>query len=268
MDKKKLLPNRLISSMIGDSEVHCFAYEFLGDEIKTEEECKIELGNTCCWTGKLKEAEEHYKECQFVKEECPNIGCDEIFTRKCLSEHVENCLHQLLPCKWCNLRRKIDAVDAHVLVCPKGPVPCPNSCLDDSGEVQCFGLTEIPHHRTSCSMEMIDCKYAMAGCKIKLLRKDMPVHENDTGSHFNCLLDSLLTAQIKISELDQFKVVSEAKITAMSKVITTLSNGESTQLIFKVYMYIYVCIYMYINIYTYLYIYVHKYIYIYRYGYT
>jgi hypothetical protein len=120
MDKEKLLPNRLIGSMIGDSEVHCLSYESPGDGIKTDEELAEELANSCGWTGKLKDAEQHYKDCQFVKVECPNIGCEDMCLRKDLPEHIENCLHRLIPCKWCNLRRKIDAVDAHVLVCPKG----------------------------------------------------------------------------------------------------------------------------------------------------
>jgi hypothetical protein len=40
MDKKKLLPNRLISSMIEICSSLSVAYEFWEMKLKTEEECK------------------------------------------------------------------------------------------------------------------------------------------------------------------------------------------------------------------------------------
>jgi hypothetical protein len=61
-------------------------------------------------------------------------------------------------------------------------------------------------------MELIDCKYAMAGCNIKHLRKDMPLHEDDTKVHFTTVFDALQIAQEKQFKLEQFKVKAQVRI--------------------------------------------------------
>jgi hypothetical protein len=46
-------------------------------------------------------------------------------------------------------------------------------------------------------MEVIGCKFAISGCKVQLLRKDMTLHEKDSGgAHTSCLLDALDALQI------------------------------------------------------------------------
>ncbi len=145
--------------------------------------------------------------------DCPHIGCDYNFLRYNLTTHVENCLHRLIPCEFCNVRKKVDVLDAHVLTCPKRPVPCPNSCKNCStGEIQYFRPSEITQHRTVCGMESIDGNCAMAGCKRKHIRKLMPLHENDINVHFSLLFDALQTAQAEVIELNQFKVTAQAQM--------------------------------------------------------
>lgn len=126
--------------------------------------------------------------------------------------HVEECLHRLVPCKWCNVRNKIDELDAHLLICSNRPVPCPNRCTNCTGEMQYFRPSETTHHRTLCNMELIDCKYAMAGCNIINLRKDMLLHEDDTKVHSSTVFDALQTAQEKHFELELFKVIAQVRI--------------------------------------------------------
>jgi hypothetical protein len=134
LKKDKLIPSRLIRSMIEDAEVHCFSHETLQDnEIQARKRSMGEAVESCGWVGKLNDAERHYNECQFVKVKCPHIGCDDNYLRNKLPEHIETCLHRLTPCQWCNIRQKIDQLDAHSLICGKRPVPCPNSCLDVNG---------------------------------------------------------------------------------------------------------------------------------------
>jgi len=198
LKKKNLIPSRLVRSLIEDKEVHCFSHKLISSGRK---KIKGKRDDSCDWSGKLSLAEGHYNECQFAEVTCPHIGCDDIFLRSYLLGHIESCLHRLVTCQWCNIRKKIDLLDEHLLVCRKRPIPCPNSCLDVNGVVLCFNSSEIKQHRIICSMESICCRFVGVGCETKLTRKDMPLHENDGGAHIGCLLDALQTAQVTIREL-------------------------------------------------------------------
>jgi hypothetical protein len=76
-------------------------------------------------------------------------------------------------------------------------------------------------------LELISCKFFGAGCRIKLLRKDMPVHENDSVSHIGCLLEALQTARKEIMELKRFQHTAEEFQHTTERAI------DSMQLIFK-----------------------------------
>lgn len=211
LTKQQLRPNRLICSLIGDAEVFCFSRDasqkveikpakvcvFGSQKDKTRAKKTGELSEVCDWSGKLQEAQRHYDQCPFAKIDCPHIGCDDIILRKSLPEHTENCLHRQIICTFCKQRKKIDSIEAHLLDCPERPVPCPNGCLNMKGDIVCVSPSSIPSHRGVCPMELIDCKFVGVGCEIKLLRKDMPLHENDAGAHIGCLLS-------KINKLEKF----------------------------------------------------------------
>jgi hypothetical protein len=237
---EKLIPNRVIRSMIEDAEVRCFTYEASGasedDEVKTVKKRKGVVAESCDWVGKLNDAERHYNdECRFAKIICPHTGCDNIFQRNSLPAHIETCLHRLILCQWCNIRKKIDLLDAHLLTCHKRPVPCPNSCLDVNGAVLCFDSSEIGQHRSVCSMESIACKFGSVGCKVELMRKDMPLHEVDAGAHIGCLLEALQTAQAKINEQGQLieslsssmKLIFKVPISRLDAAMTSTSINIS-----------------------------------------
>jgi hypothetical protein len=94
LQKEKLIPSRLIRSLIEDAEVWCFSHEpSKNNPVKGKRKIKGKSDEFCDWSGKLSEAEGHYNECQFAKVNCPHIGCDDIFLRRSLPEHIENCLH-------------------------------------------------------------------------------------------------------------------------------------------------------------------------------
>jgi hypothetical protein len=262
-----LLPNRIICNMIEDSEVHCFSYKSSHSE---------KAGDFCEWYGLLKNGKKHYDQCQFVKIECPHIGCDDVILRRSLPGHIEHCPHRLIPCEWCRLRKKVDALDAHLLVCSKRPISCPNNCLDENGILRFFRPREIDHHRTLCPMELIDWKFAIAGCGTKLQRGHMSLHKNDAGAYISCFLNALQTQQAKICQMDK-------------SIKSLISDGVTSQLIFhvtysqldsnitsqtikisgcKVCMYIHIYIHIHMHIYIYIYIHIYMYIYIYIHIYT
>jgi hypothetical protein len=69
-----------------------------------------------------------------------------------------------------------------------------------NGVVTHLYASEIAHHRTLYLMEVIGCRFDMAGCKIQLLRKDM-AFEKDSGAHTSTLY-ALQIAQARIRELE------------------------------------------------------------------
>jgi hypothetical protein len=127
------------------------------------------------------------------------------------------------------VRRKPDLIEAHLLECHKRLVLCPNNCLNQSGFVSCIGLNEIEHHCTLCNLETIGCKFAPAGCKIKLSRKDMPLHEENTGAHVNCLLLALQGAQVALQRAHK-RIMKLAEFTQRAQ--ETISDlGGSQQIL-------------------------------------
>jgi hypothetical protein len=113
----------------------------------------------------LKDAEAHYNQCQFAQTNCPHDGCDDVFVRKFLPDHVVDCIHCPVVCEWCEIVKSADAIDLHLRWCSNRPVPCPNNCLDVNGEVLKFLPSDMDHHRALCAMELLDCAFAGSGCK-------------------------------------------------------------------------------------------------------
>jgi hypothetical protein len=166
LSKDKLVPSRLIRSLIEDSEVRCLSEEY-----------------SCDWTGKLKDAELHYVHCPFSIKSCPHSSCDEICIQRDLSVHIKSCLYRLVLCDWCDKSGTIDEMYSHSLVCSKGPVPCPNGCFDLNGKILNVCRDDIAHHRSVCFMEEVSCAFAITGCNVKRFRRDMHFHESD----FTCM---------------------------------------------------------------------------------
>jgi TNF receptor-associated factor 4 len=161
----KLVPNRLIRSLIEDSEVHCISNE-----------------DSCDWTGKLKDAESHYINCPFSPfkiSPCPHNGCDDVCIQRDLPLHMKNCLYRLVPCDWCDLSDTIDVIYSHTSVCPKRPVPCPNGCFDSNGKTLSICHDEVANHCRVCIMKEVDCAFAISGCNAKRPRRDTYLHESD-----------------------------------------------------------------------------------------
>jgi hypothetical protein len=183
LSKDKLVPSRLICNLIDDLAVRCFSLQ-IAHEDRNQNFC---FGDMCAWSGSLKDAQTHYGQCPHANATCPHSGCDEISVRYKLPEHMKNCDHRLVSCLWCQGGGKYYS---HSLVCPKRPVPCPNGCLDGNGNTLLVSHNLVAHHRSVCLMEEVGCKFAVSGCDKRLLRRDMPLHEIDAGTHLVCLFEA------------------------------------------------------------------------------
>jgi hypothetical protein len=218
MTKNRLIPNRLICSLIEDLEVHCLSYQFCfthGNEVTVGAE-------SCDWTGKLRDAESHYSHCPLSITTCPHGGCDKVSIRKDLLLHVENCLYRLVPCEWCNMRAAIDVITSHAFVCPKRPVNCPNGCLDENGNILSLSHDEVTHHRSVCIMEEIDCAFSVTGCHVRGLRSDILLHEKDAGAHIIGLLGAQQQVVAQVGDLKRVLMEQNLVILAQEVEIRNL----------------------------------------------
>jgi hypothetical protein len=100
--------------------------------------------------------------------------------------------------------------------------------MDMNGVIQYFDPSKLAHHRSLCSLESINCKFSVAGCKTKQMRKDMPIHENNTVSHIGCLFEALQEAQTEIIELKKFQLETMEKISYLDHLDESITELKET----------------------------------------
>jgi TNF receptor-associated factor 4 len=111
-----------------------------------------------------------------------------------------------------------DVTDKHVPVCPEKIVACPNKC----------GLTEIhrnlieDHLLNTCPLTEINCTYHSVGCKVQLLRKDLPTHVAD-----NLAVHMSLQQEAMSKELDQLKTRLAEQETKNSATVYKLEQSNA-----------------------------------------
>ena len=171
----------------------------------------------CDWVGSLGDLDSHVSvangDCQFVSVNCSN-NCGETVQRKLLATHLANdCLKRPYSCKYCQLKSTYEEIrDKHTPVCTKYPVPCPNKCQTDSLE-----RGQLQQHIRECPLQEIDCELKELGCNVKVPRKDIPKHmEESTQSHFRLMTTHALKTNEQVRSLQQQQA-------------TTLENLKETQ---------------------------------------
>ena len=142
-----LVPNRAVENNIANSIVYCYTRLpslIGGTKVNDEGDENIAKSNNsssdgavagnharirCCpWKGKLKDADNHFRECDFAGVKCDFEGCGLVVVRSELAEHRKGCDHRMLTCKsnGCSQQLKRTEMDQHQLVCPKRMTICPN----------------------------------------------------------------------------------------------------------------------------------------------
>lgn len=142
----------------------------------------------CGWTGELGRLDEHLgvfkrlQGCAFKSLTCKH--CHESFQRKQIESHELKCYRKEVTCDYCewyscekqNLPQHWDEYELYPIVCPKG-------C---GSIVTRIGLDE--HVATNCPLAIVECKYAYAGCAVKMQRKNMKDHlEESLKDHLTML---------------------------------------------------------------------------------
>ena len=157
----------------------------------------------CKWVGTVGTLEEHVAKCEFTMLFCPN-ECeddeDEIthFMRKDLDKHLETeCPCRDHECEHCGVKGMYENItQVHDKKCEKKIVPCPN---DDCIITIERRLTK--RHLEECGYSKIPCKYQKMGCGVKMMRKDLPKHEDDEDKlHLHKALDKVIELRDFIEE--------------------------------------------------------------------
>ena len=149
----------------------------------------------CKWEGTVGTLEAHVATCDFTLLLCPNECKNEDdkileYTRNILHVHLmEDCPNRDHTCEHCGEKGTYAHITKiHDNKCEKKVVTCPN---EDCTET--FQRQSIPHHLNKCDYSEIPCKYQIIGCDVEMIRKDMPVHEEDDKLHLHMALDEIAT---------------------------------------------------------------------------
>ena len=137
----------------------------------------------CEWKGELGKLDKHLNlesvkgQCDFVEVECP-LKCGESFQRLDLEKHQSNeCVKRPFSCQYCDHKSTHEkVVNDHWPKCQHFPKVCPNKCSTD--EIERRFLQR--HLKEECPLEIVACEFA--GCKVKVKRKSMQKHLDESTS--------------------------------------------------------------------------------------
>ena len=148
---------------------------------------------------KRKDMKGHRKQCPEEKVECSN-GCKKFvpcrrarrarhssrarntiitLKRKNLAKHLtEECELRPYQCEHCAFINTVEYVTTeHYFKCLEFPLKCPNICGED------IKRKDMKDHRSQCPEEPVRCPFEEAGCKQKLVRRELEQHMSATQQH-------------------------------------------------------------------------------------
>lgn len=178
--------------------------------------------------------------CEFALHPCPR-SCrshkhNEVkeFTREELKIHLESdCPNRDHECEHCGRRDTYTVItQIHDKVCSKKVVPCPNVDCTHSVKRWC-----IKRHLENCEFTEVPCKYRKMGCRVKMQRLDMELHEREDKSHLHMSLDTVAKLEDertrmkeKICTLEDKVLKSTFKVTGFSEMKDSCSSFTSPSL--------------------------------------
>ena len=163
----------------------------------------------CEWKGELGQLDNHLnlspkpgkqlKGCEYSEVKCSY--CSELIKRRIIIVHQGDlCLKRPFSCKYCHTYKTHyeDVVNNHWPVCGYHPVQCPKGC---GKTLECQAVKA--HVNRDCPKTVIDCDFRHVGCGVKLLRKDMPAHqEADLVNHMSLQAASYKQLQERVREME------------------------------------------------------------------
>lgn len=158
-----------------------------------------------------------------------SLDCDWIGELGHLEHHLIACPKRPWKCPYCDFETTFDTgPNTHMSVCARYPEPCPNQC-----EVGTVPRSEIDGHLKSCPLQIVECDFAQAGCRIMIPRKDVTTHmaENVQGHLMNATLQTLqLTKHLHhdMKEKDQQIAALQAQVTGLMNKLSVIEQRTET----------------------------------------
>jgi hypothetical protein len=110
------------------------------------------------------------------------------------------------------------------------PAPCPNRCVDTNGDLSLFHPREITQHRTICALQLVGCAYYRdSGCEVKLQRKDMPLHEQDSAAHIVSFTAKVRADRNKIRDYERVLSRKNAIICDLERRLNEQKTNPTTK---------------------------------------
>lgn len=155
---------------------------------------------------------------------CPhkNYECDWVGELGQVDVHSTVCPKRPWKCPHCAFETTFDkGTGAHTSICSRYPQPCPNRC-----EIGTVPRSEVEEHLMSCPLQVVECDFAHAGCRVMIPRKDVTKHltENAQVHLMNAtILNLQLTKQFR-----KEMTAKDQQITALQKQTTEIMNKVSS----------------------------------------
>ena len=191
----------------------------------------------CNWEGSLSSAKAHLTEkCAHAMITCTNEGCGAMLHREDLLQHQqEECYQRHLPCPCCSMHgRPIEGlgiqepltyayiITQHYPKCPAWPMRCPNNMFCFVDDLTRGTLQD--HIDNNCPEQVISCQFAEAGCTVRVKRKEMADHiQQSTKAHLLTLLADYVRVKKEHAE-------SICKLTALTSDYTDLKRQHAESL--------------------------------------
>ena len=149
----------------------------------------------------------HRRRVSAVHVRCPYTpsGCEWAGEAGQADQHINSCTKRPWKCQYCAFESTHDRKVDHTQSCTHYPTPCPNKC-----DVETIPRCGVEEHLSVCPLELIECKFREAGCDVKVPRRDLKQHMEES-QQYHLLSATLLN--LKLTK----KVIAEKEWQLASK---------------------------------------------------
>ncbi|XP_057298847.1 TNF receptor-associated factor 3-like isoform X2 [Hydractinia symbiolongicarpus] len=134
----------------------------------------VNVKDGCSWIGEISDMKAHCEsKCAFQEVKCTMQSCPVYIIKAKLADHESQCEFRMEPCEYCGELVVYNECGAHLKVCPKYAVICPNNC----GEI--IPRFELPVHLKTCPLSLVECTFKKYGCHVETTLGDMNGHLSD-----------------------------------------------------------------------------------------
>ena len=153
----------------------------------------------------------HRRRVSAVHVRCPHTpsSCEWVGEAGQADQHVNLCSKRPWKCQYCAFESTHDSKVEHTQSCTHYPIPCPNNC-----DVETIPRCGVEEHLSVCPLQLVECTFREAGCGIKVARRDLKQHMEESQQHHllsATLLNLKLTREV-IANKEQQLAEKEKRI--------------------------------------------------------